>query len=48
MVGAKVGQNFQKKAILAVILSWIAMLAYISWRFEFRYALGGLLPSFMM
>ena len=43
MVGAKVGQNFQKKAILAVILSWIAMLAYISWRFEFRYALGGII-----
>jgi preprotein translocase subunit SecF len=43
VVGSKVGMDFQRKAILAVILSWIAMLIYITWRFELRYALGGII-----
>jgi len=43
VVGSKVGMDFQRKAIFAVILSWLAILIYISWRFEFRYALGGIL-----
>jgi preprotein translocase subunit SecF len=43
VVGSKVGMDFQRKAIFAVILSWIAMLIYIAWRFEFRYALGGII-----
>jgi preprotein translocase subunit SecF len=43
IVGSKVGADFQRKAILAVILSWLAMLIYISWRFEFRYAVGGII-----
>lgn len=43
IVGSKVGIDFQRKAIFAVILSWMAMLAYIAWRFEFRYALGGII-----
>jgi len=43
VVGSKVGMDFQRKAIFAVILSWLAMLAYIAWRFEFRYGLGGII-----
>jgi preprotein translocase subunit SecF len=43
VVGSKVGMDFQRKAILAVVISWIAMLFYIAWRFEFRYALGGII-----
>ena len=43
VVGSKVGMDFQRKAIFAVIFSWIAMLIYITWRFEFRYALGGII-----
>ena len=43
VVGSKVGMDFQRKAIFAVILSWLAMLIYIAWRFEFRYALGGII-----
>jgi preprotein translocase subunit SecF len=43
VVGSKVGIDFQRKAIFAVILSWLAMLIYVAWRFEFRYALGGIL-----
>lgn len=42
-VGPKVGKDLTNKAILAIIFSWIGMLVYISWRFEFRYALGGIL-----
>lgn len=43
VVGSKVGMDFQRKAIFAVIVSWLAMLIYIAWRFEFRYGLGGII-----
>jgi len=43
VVGAKVGADFTRKAIIAVILSWVAILIYLAWRFEFRYAMGGIL-----
>ncbi len=42
VVGSKVGADFKRKAVIAVILSWLAMLIYVGWRFEFRYALGGI------
>lgn len=43
VVGSKVGADFKRKAVVAVVLSWVAMLIYVGWRFEFRYALGGIL-----
>jgi preprotein translocase subunit SecF len=43
MVGPKVGSDLTRKAILAIVFSWIGMLIYIAWRFEFRYAVGGIL-----
>ena len=43
VVGSKVGADFTRKAIIAVILSWLAILIYVAWRFEFRYAMGGIL-----
>ena len=43
VVGSKVGKDLTRKAILAIIFSWLGMLVYISWRFEFRYAVGGIL-----
>jgi len=43
VVGSKVGADFTRKAIVAVILSWLAILIYVTWRFEFRYAAGGIL-----
>jgi len=43
VVGSKVGADFKFKALVAVVLSWVAMLIYVGWRFEFRYALGGIL-----
>jgi preprotein translocase subunit SecF len=42
MVGPKVGKDLTRKAIFAVVFSWLGMLAYIAWRFEFRYAVGGI------
>lgn len=43
MVGPKVGKDLTNKAIFAIVFSWIGMLIYIAWRFEFRYAVGGIL-----
>jgi len=43
MVGPKVGKDLTQKAMLAIVFSWIGMLIYIAWRFEFRYAVGGIL-----
>jgi preprotein translocase subunit SecF len=43
MVGPKVGKDLTKKALLAIIFSWLGILVYVGVRFEFRYALGGIL-----
>jgi preprotein translocase subunit SecF len=43
MVGPKVGRDLTKKAILAIVFSWIGILIYVGVRFEFRYALGGII-----
>lgn len=42
VVGPKVGKDLTKKAILAILFSWIGILIYVGVRFEFRYALGGI------
>ena len=42
MVGPKVGKDLTKKALLAIVFSWIGILIYVGVRFEFRYALGGI------
>ncbi|MDP1993053.1 MAG: protein translocase subunit SecF [Syntrophales bacterium] len=42
MVGPKVGKDLTKKALLAILFSWIGILIYVGVRFEFRYALGGI------
>ncbi len=42
VVGPKVGKDLTTKAILAIVFSWVAMLIYIAWRFEFRYGVGGI------
>ncbi|MHB8090421.1 MAG: protein translocase subunit SecF [Syntrophales bacterium] len=43
MVGPKVGKDLTRKAILAIIFSWLGILVYVGIRFEFRYALGGII-----
>jgi preprotein translocase subunit SecF len=42
VVGPKVGRDLTKKALLAIVFSWIGILIYVGVRFEFRYALGGI------
>jgi preprotein translocase subunit SecF len=43
VVGPKVGKDLTQKAILAIVFSWIGILIYVGIRFEFRYALGGII-----
>jgi preprotein translocase subunit SecF len=43
MVGPKVGADLRKKGLQAVIGSCLLILIYVTWRFEFKFALGGLL-----
>jgi preprotein translocase subunit SecF len=43
IVGPKVGKDLTRKALMAIIFSWIGILIYVGVRFEFRYALGGII-----
>lgn len=43
VVGPRVGEDLRKKATLAVIFSLLGMLAYIWWRFEFRFGVGAII-----
>jgi len=43
MVGPKVGADLRRKALWSLIASWAIMLVYITWRFEFKFALGGII-----
>ena len=42
VVGPKMGRGLTQKALLAIIFSWVGILIYVGVRFEFRYALGGI------
>jgi preprotein translocase subunit SecF len=43
VVGPKVGKDLTRKALLAIFFSWVGILVYVGFRFEFRYALGGII-----
>ncbi len=43
MVGPKIGKEFKDKGIIAIVLSLIAILIYISLRFQYRFAFGAIL-----
>jgi preprotein translocase subunit SecF len=43
MVGPKAGKDLRMKGLLAICLAFLGMLLYITWRYEFRYALGGII-----
>ena len=43
MVGPKVGKDLREKGFMAVICSLIGMLAYIWWRFEFKFGVGAII-----
>ncbi|MHB1661627.1 MAG: protein translocase subunit SecF [bacterium] len=40
MIGPSVGQKLSKDAVIAVIISIVAIILYITWRFEFRFGLA--------
>lgn len=40
IVGPKVGDELRQKGAMALIISFIAVLLYIAWRFEWRFALA--------
>jgi preprotein translocase subunit SecF len=42
-VGATIGAELTRDAIIAVVLSWVLITAYISYRFEFRFAIAGII-----
>ena len=42
-VGATVGDELTKQAALSLLLSWLLMIAYITYRFEINFALAGLI-----
>jgi len=45
MVGPKVGADLRAKAFWAVMISLVLILAYITWRFEFKFALGAIVAT---
>jgi preprotein translocase subunit SecF len=43
VVGPKVGKDLRQKGMLAMLYAIIGILIYITWRFEFRYAIGAII-----
>jgi preprotein translocase subunit SecF len=43
LVGPRVGRELQGKAFLAVLIALVGILLYVGFRYEFTYALGGVL-----
>ncbi|MBI2083275.1 MAG: protein translocase subunit SecF [Deltaproteobacteria bacterium] len=42
-VGPKAGADLRKKGILAIVVSWLLMLIYIGYRFDFSFAPGAII-----
>jgi preprotein translocase subunit SecF len=42
-VGAVIGSELTKNAIYALIISWVLMIVYITYRFEFKFAVAAIL-----
>ena len=43
MVGPQVGKDLRSKGIQAILYAMLGILVYISWRFEFRFAVGAII-----
>ena len=43
MVGPQVGKDLREKGLMALLYALVGTLIYISWRFEFRFAIGAIL-----
>jgi preprotein translocase subunit SecF len=44
-VGPKVGGELRQKALLAILLSFVAVLAYLAYRFEWRFGLAAVIAT---
>ncbi|MDR2006847.1 MAG: protein translocase subunit SecF [Acidaminococcales bacterium] len=42
-VGAVLGGEITRQAAVAIVLSWLLMIAYITWRFEFKFAVASII-----
>lgn len=42
-VGATIGGELIQQAVMAIVLSWILMIAYITIRFEFKFAIAAII-----
>jgi preprotein translocase subunit SecF len=45
-VGPAIGKELQNKALLAVAISLLGIIAYIAWRFEFRFGVAASIATF--
>jgi preprotein translocase subunit SecF len=45
-VGPKIGAELRRAAMLAIFISLLLILVYITWRFEFRFAVGAVVALF--
>ena len=45
-VGPKIGGELRRAALMAVLISLLGILIYISWRFEFKFAIGAVVALF--
>jgi len=43
MVGPKVGKDLRRKGLWAILFAMVAILIYITWRFEFWFAIGAII-----
>jgi preprotein translocase subunit SecF len=41
-VGPKIGEELKNRAMAAIVISLFGILVYISWRFEFKFAIGAI------
>jgi len=46
MVGPQVGKELRQKGLLAILYAMVGILIYITWRFEFRFAIGAIIALF--
>ncbi len=46
MVGPQVGKDLRRKGLLAILYAMGGILLYITWRFEFRFAVGAVVALF--
>lgn len=42
-VGATIGSELVQQAAMAIVLSWVLMIAYITFRFEFKFAMAAII-----